>query len=92
VRKSQTVSWIASASSLLYPPSATAVIVDCVNGATIGLLTGTTIGSCGGTTANAAPMPPHSSSGNVAFHDGHATGLPWIQAVRTNNNTWIWDW
>jgi prepilin-type N-terminal cleavage/methylation domain-containing protein/prepilin-type processing-associated H-X9-DG protein len=92
VRKGQTTSWITSASALVYPPSATAVIVDCVNGATVGVIAGAPVGSCGGTTANAGPMPPHSSTGNVAFHDGHAASMTWIQALRTNSGLWIWDW
>jgi prepilin-type processing-associated H-X9-DG protein len=49
--------------------------------------------SCGGgITADAAPIPPHANTGNVAFSDGHAESMVWLQALRTNSGQWIWDW
>jgi prepilin-type processing-associated H-X9-DG protein/prepilin-type N-terminal cleavage/methylation domain-containing protein len=87
-------SWISASGNALYPPSSTAVIVDCVNAETVGTINGgaQTPGPCGGTTNNAAPMPPHSSTGNVAFMDGHVAGMTWIQALKVNGGMWIWAW
>jgi len=92
VRKRKWRSWITSGSASTYKPDLTAVIVDCVNKTTVGIITGTAVGSCSGTTANAGPQPPHKTTGNVAFLDGHADSMPWRHALRTNMNMWIWDW
>jgi prepilin-type N-terminal cleavage/methylation domain-containing protein/prepilin-type processing-associated H-X9-DG protein len=92
VRRAKTKSWISSASSVLYPPAETAIIIDSVNSKTVGRITGSTVSSCGSATADAAPIPPHANTGNVAFSDGHAESMVWIQALRTNSGQWIWAW
>ena len=79
-------SWISAGTSSLYPPSSTAVILDSVNTQT---LTVTQLGC--GSQATVGPAP-HGSAGNVAFIDGHATTLPWRQALFVNGNNYIWFW
>jgi len=93
VRRTKTSSWMDASLSAAYPPEATAVILDSVNKNSVGMITGSTVSACGSAaTASASPQIPHATSGNVAFADGHAETMPWIQALRTNNNTWIWAW
>ena len=90
-------SWINAAASSTYPPSTTAVIVDVVNKETVGTITGSQVSACGsGLTNNAAAVPPHGTTGNVLFYDGHGESKTWHQALRTNMNSgvrvWIWEW
>ena len=97
VRKRAVRSWINAGASSSYPPSTTAVILDVVNKETVGTITGSQVGACGGaTTNNAAAKPPHGSTGNLVFYDGHGESKNWHQALRTNESsgvqTWIWDW
>lgn len=82
-----TTSWISAASSIAYPPSTTAVILDCVNSETIG-----GSGACASQAFVNSPKPPHGNTGNVAFIDGHAATMPWTQALIANGNTYIWLW
>ncbi len=81
-----TSSWISAGTSSQFPPAATATIVDCVNLQT--LIVTTALCKC-----QAVPgVGPHNNNGNVAFYDGHATTLPWPQALTVNGNTFIWTW
>ena len=81
-----TTSWISAGTSSLYPPANTAIILDAVNTQTLSVIQA----GCGSTAVTGTP--PHSNTGNAAFADGHATTLPWQQALTVNGNTYIWLW
>jgi len=97
VRRKRRSSWIGSDATKYYEPSETAVIVDAVNKDTVGMIAGSVTVSCAGNSAATAATPPHNTSGNVFFWDGHGESLAWHQALRINrnaatHNAWIWDW
>ncbi len=84
-------SWLYAGTTLA--PASTAILIDTINGATLGRLAAQYSFSNCSTAArlDQDPQPPHNGQGNVAYGDGHVKTIPWDQAIKVNGAP-AWNW